>query len=1271
MVTFKPISNVPQLLVRDGPQWNSEPLFLWVYNPHRVPAGGVNLETSWDRHLGAYIVCGAPATDLPAFEKLIAGDHAAMQKQLSRNKDKPFALFIWYADPDAAIAAGPSLDRPMIVLQPGMAQVFRRAFALRNQYFDFLGNGDIRLRTGGSGPQGIEIAADSKSNLFNHYGLITGGNFDAPDRAQWLSLQVAGPAFVPMEGPHTGSLCYDVEIEPQRMVTYGGDVRYFTGTDPLVQHRYPVLDFWQVKESLAHKARLNPAAPFDATRTRLALSPTDGGYPTSLVSVLGGRVKLNPTPDAGWTFQPIRAGLPWPLGMQQFLKRFGKAAPELFYLSPVGDWTIERDAAFDAPVRVLCGVNGTEFLHARPGDLLRFEANKPASAARAVGDTGTKAPASALVENGCRTSWATMVPGDTENASSGDGAFVFGYFAQPLTSVAYGSMGAGNLDSSRGDLALLGAYGVQLSALGEDSNAFPLAPVGGINQKGDVSGLGFADRGKPSKFAKLPLNQPDAELHFADFERTVISPARQAAVTPNADTQGKPVGPRFVADAAPPLTAPPAPQALLGAAAGAAPLALGAAPGEGQQGLTPQGLVGAYIAGSLAWQRLIFARDMSKGTAAPPAQRQDLAFENGLNPRLGEALMHDSLFLVISNTANIGLTASEAGDTTNGSVEINFQNSFLVPGSRQAGRAPEDIFKITVDLAAPGAERRSILIAKYVTGVSVKDLVDDVGRWTLPGDFNDEGKDKGTYPVQAFLQKVITNAITAVKAGGSGDSGNSAARWLSDFARTVQEENWTGILAIDCPVPGGGLPEELQALRGGMSQPLKAHHMGVSANQVTFSKADGGASVSIDVAESAIFGLVQYPPFGAPAPTFTDLEAPQDYLVRELDILFANSAIADFFCEIHLLINRLFGRDVKLSEPATRASGETLPPNVIPIFGYYADHDGEKRFSFVAPGASIYTMKQPENEPVRRVLEAVGIESAVFRVTDQTQEGSGSAQVTRIRARFGLAGGLSFNVLGGDMDLFGYAGDSALPVAGMNIDVKFALHPDGTLSDRAIAFSLDQARVDKNRIADPRPGSIQGNMPLALHAFRTNTEKPEEGLNAGALNSKAVLSNALADEITAAPRYVLQYALPLGDFGKLASTKIAFTANVYLGWGPQETSPGNDGVGLFLDLPLPVPGIAGFNLQGVLHTNFGTINLDRVMRTPNKGGKQQPLYVLTFSNVTIGFLVFKLPPGQIVNFYIFGDPESDSPADSNIAWLLAVKDKEKDTGTDTKQIEGG
>ena len=38
---------------------------------------------------------------------------------------------------------------------------------------------------------------------------------------------------------------------------------------------------------------------------------------------------------------------------------------------------------------------------------------------------------------------------------------------------------------------------------------------------------------------------------------------------------------------------------------------------------------------------------------------------------------------------------------------------------------------------------------------------------------------------------------------------------------------------------------------------------------------------------------------------------------------------------------------------------------------------------------------------------------------------------------------------------------------------------------------------------------------------------------------------------------------------------------------------------------------------------------------------------------------FKLPPGQIVNFYIFGDPESDSPADSNIAWLLAVKDKDK------------
>ncbi len=897
---------------------------------------------------------------------------------------------------------------------------------------------------------------------------------------------------------------------------------------------------------------------------------------------------------------------------------------------------------------------------------MRFEANKPASvAAQATGGAEVEAAESTLVDNGCRTSWATMIPADGQKAAGGGSAFAFGYFAQPLTSVTYGSMSAGHVDATRGDLALLGAYGVQLSALGDGSNAFPIAPFGAITQKGDVSGLGYANMGKPSEYANLPLNEAIATLDFAGFERTIISPVRQATVTPNTDSQGEGVGPRFVADAAPPLASAPAPQALLGAAPGTGLMALGATPEDGQQGLTPQGLVGRYAPASLAWNRLILARDMSQGSAAPPAQRQDVAFENGLNPRLGEALMNDSLFLVVSNTANIGPTASQTDNGSGSGVEIKFQNSFLVPGSRQTDRAPEDIFKITVDLAKPGEDRRSVLIAKYVTGQSVKDLVDNVDRWTQPGDFNDVSQ--GAYPVQAFLKGVISEALAAVGTGdASGGNSNGAARWLKAFATTVQEKNWTGILAIDCPVPGGGLPEELQALRGGMTEPLKAHHIGVSANQVKFRKANGGAAVSIDVGESAIFGLIRYPPLGATAPDFPNLHAPQDYLVRELDILFANSAIADFFCEIHLLINDLFGREVELSETAQRASGETLPPNVIPIFGYYADHDGEKRFSFVAPGTSVYTMKQPETETVRRVLNAVSIDSAVFRVTDQTQEGSGPEQVTHIRARFGLAGGLSFSGLGGDMDLFGYAGDSALPVAGMNIDVAFTLHAEGSVSDRKIAFSLADISVSKDRMASPRDGSIQGNLPLALHTIRTNTDKPEAGLDAGALNSQAILSNALGDEIAAAPHYVLQYALPLGDFGKLASTKIAFTANLYLGWGPQETSPGDDGVGLFLDLPLPVPGIGGFSLEGVLHTNFGTINLDRVERTRKKDGKKQPLYVLTFSNVTIGFLVFKLPPGQMVNFYIFGDPESEKPEGSNIAWLLAVKGKDKD-----QEKEGG
>jgi hypothetical protein len=429
MVTFKPVSGQPRLLIRAGPKGPAEPLLLWIVDPNKTPAGEVDLDTSWTGHLGAYVFCGVPATDLRAFETLIASDHAAMQEQVAKGAQvRPVALFIWYEDPDAAIAAGPLADRPMIVLQPAsLTAVYRRPLAMRNQFVDFLGDGVIGIERDTAGHVGIKLARPG--NLFYHYGLITGGNMDAPDRAKQIALEVLGPAFVPMEGPHTGSLCYDVTIDPARMVTFGGDIRFFSGADAPIQRRYPLLDLWSMKAGMAHRVRLNPAAPCDPERTRFVLGAMDGGYPTSLISVLGRRLRLNPTADAGWTFQPIRPGLPWPKALEKALPPdYGRAAPALYYLSPVGDWMVEADgASASSPLRILCGVNGTEFLNARPGDYLRFEANHPASVAtRPAGGAsaaGAAGPSATLVEAGCRTAWVTMVPAEGLAADGGANPF--------------------------------------------------------------------------------------------------------------------------------------------------------------------------------------------------------------------------------------------------------------------------------------------------------------------------------------------------------------------------------------------------------------------------------------------------------------------------------------------------------------------------------------------------------------------------------------------------------------------------------------------------------------------------------------------------------------------------------------------------------------------------------------------------------------------------------------------------------------------------------
>jgi hypothetical protein len=182
------------------------------------------------------------------------------------------------------------------------------------------------------------------------------------------------------------------------------------------------------------------------------------------------------------------------------------------------------------------------------------------------------------------------------------------------------------------------------------------------------------------------------------------------------------------------------------------------------------------------------------------------------------------------------------------------------------------------------------------------ELVDDLSAWTSPDVFNRRERD-GSYPVQEHLRAVIRAARAR-----PGDP------FLEPFRRIVADPDWQGMLAIDPPLAADGLPLQLHGLAGGMPAPLRGHHVGVEV-----------AGVRLDALlanlHGTAFGLLRYAPR---APRLLRGEpASLDYEVQDLDVLFADSAVAAFSANVLLTVRNLFDRPLALRGSLRREGGTT------------------------------------------------------------------------------------------------------------------------------------------------------------------------------------------------------------------------------------------------------------------------------------------------------------------------------------------------------------
>jgi hypothetical protein len=644
--------------------------------------------------------------------------------------------------------------------------------------------------------------------------------------------------------------------------------------------------------------------------------------------------------------------------------------------------------------------------------------------------------------------------------------------------------------------------------------------------------------------------------------------------------------------------------------------------------ITPQGLLVELFSGTSSgqppegsWRRLILAQSPDDAGSSPSY----LAFEGDastsvVSPVLATALMQNQGFLVVSDAAALG----------------NFGNVIAVGGFR---------FRFEVGQGSPGVTG-TILVFKFNTQYTLQELVAQPGLWVNVETF------VGGPDQVADVQTALNDAIQ-VGVANAGASGNP----FGVFNDLVGDRDWTGVLAFNLPIDGNGMPPDLQMLLGGINGQLTAHHFGIQGNRVSWTN-------GTPCLDSSLFGVIFYPG-GTPGSPASNGGGDLDYEVESLTVFINNSEIVLFNVTVALTANALFGRDVTLlaASPASPMGGTS---NTLSIAGTYQTSGGTGAVVFSTATPFTYQVNPLPNAV--RVLERVEFDRA--SLVPFSSAPSATSRTVDVVARFTLGGQMWFAADpfpgSGGVDLFSFGvGQNGLAFSQFTVDVAFTLDPTGAMQPGSKTVTFRPELLVASATAQAiREGSLLFSLPLKL----TNFVYAKGGLTPLATGAATVHCQQLqtasdgsspatprtAPYVTTAPIYALQFDLPLGTLGTLGDAHVGIPASLLLGWGPSQVVPGSDAAAVMIQLPALSVGYQGFNLEGLLKTTFGDVNLMKVDLGPSPADS---VYVLLFNNVQLSIFGYTFPPGVMIDFVVFAGPPSGVATNtSNVAWFVAAQE---------------
>lgn len=1152
----------------------------------------------------------------------ISAEPAFVAEVLGLGEQLPMARFLWLA---SAVPDPDWLRRVVYLDQPAGAP---SGIVQRPSVLDF---GRYRV----SVTAGQRVQPSNAGFAFDASGLggLPGFQLVTDDKA-W-PLTSAGADTLSASGSAAGAFQLDLSIDaaPNR-----GDVGDYELLDVGFRFGLPnpvdslLLDSLHYPlyqgvagAPVAMTMSFDPVGVLDPARTMLRYPTTPTAMNSHYTSQLGFEVTI--AADAGNPEAP--AGLAFHRSPRSVTET---AVDDPLYLAPVGPYTLAVGAGAGTATpaaRLTGGISGSEYFGFSTGAAvpITFTPAQPAFApdfpptthqdgsrrlpAGPARDVGADQPADAEQDaEGQLTGLAT-----TSYAALGppvDGQAW--YFAQPnggeFFAIRAGQSGSDPAGGTAAADAVLTPYLELLELVAGDltgtATDYPLVPYAGAE-------------------GNLALMQA--------LESQVLSPLRRSALGP-------------------------APEGML-LAAGGSEGNLASLP---TQATTPQGLLASFIGSTWA--------SITLSPAAPGTTLPRLAF-NSPSTTFHSALQSNQLFLVAANSTelqnnadfNYWITDAVLGDLARLSGAEAVPASVITLLSLQA-RTPQTSltsFTAMLDtvLTGPNAQYRDtvlkysmyfelvvqdwrfrmspslwrdqpshppVLIVKYADG-SLYDFVQNTDAWAWPAVATLDGSITAT---QTLLNGILDSAIAEVASLGAA---SNLAGFVTDIALNP---SWTGVLMLNANVPFSSVPPELAGLAAGIeADQFRAHHVGISVTPVNLDE----PSRTLSQDHSSIFGLINY----SQLEDIAHIKGEFDFKVL-LQVLFANTAIANFAGRIELFINRLFGELVTLYNSAHY--------NNLIMNGSYQRQGGAGHYVFATDAVSTYgsSVAGRGGSSDQAVLLSTEIDQAQFVTASRDTTGD-----SIVHNRFLLQGKLRFAGLSG-FDAFSFGptmnaddvqvADGYLVFNAASIDMDVPINAPG---ERVFRFNLDEISFD--------PAASQARVTSFFQRFPLQVAGLVQGAAGQPPQQQGYLPLAtpLSQPGLAGPWFGLLFAVDLGTLGALSSAP-ALTAVLLAAWSPA-------GAQHQVNIGLKLPGVesarALLPIEGVLDLGFSAIELSADGAAANP---PDPAYVLRFRNFYLRFLGWKFPPGQNT-IALFGNPEAASQSIATdrgaLGWYAAYEQKGK------------